>query len=112
MKKKKTPRMSDLVADERLREQFKEALYSGKPLLGEEGGIFTDLLKSCKSSTKDSFKLSSKIDLTENAIGIDKSLLHELFETGYNEYTLSEIKLNEEHEFKCKISLLKKKMKI
>lgn len=46
MKKKKSPRMSDLVADERLREQFKEALYAGKPLLGEEGGIFTDLLQA------------------------------------------------------------------
>ena len=46
MKKKKSPRMSDLVADEKLREQFTEALYSGKPLLGEEGGIFTDLLQA------------------------------------------------------------------
>ena len=46
MKKKKSPRMSDLVADENLREQFKEALYSGKPLLGEQGGIFTDLLQA------------------------------------------------------------------
>ena len=46
MKKKKSPRMSDLVADESLREQFKEALYSGKPLLGEKGGIFTDLLQA------------------------------------------------------------------
>lgn len=46
MKKKKSPRMSDLVADEKLREEFKKALYSGKPLLGEQGGIFTDLLQA------------------------------------------------------------------
>jgi len=46
MKKKNPARLSDLVADEKLREQFKEALYSGKPLLGEQGGIFTDLLQA------------------------------------------------------------------
>jgi len=46
MKKKKRPRMSDLVADEQLRKQFQEALYSDKPLLGPEGGIFTDLLQA------------------------------------------------------------------
>lgn len=46
MKKKRTPRMSDLVADENLRAQFTEALYSGKPLLGEGGGIFTELLQA------------------------------------------------------------------
>ncbi len=46
MKKKKSPRLSDLVADEKLREQFKSALYSDKPLLGESGGIFTDLLQA------------------------------------------------------------------
>lgn len=66
-----------------------------------------ELLNSCKSSKKDGFKLSSKIDLTENFIELKESLLHKLFEAGYNEYTLSEIKLNEEHEFNCKISLLK-----
>lgn len=46
MKRKKTPRMSDLVADEKLREEFTAALYSGKPLLGENGGIFTELLQA------------------------------------------------------------------
>lgn len=46
MKKKRRPRMSDLVADETLRAQFTEALYSKKPLLSEEGGIFTDLLQA------------------------------------------------------------------
>lgn len=46
MKKKKRPRMSDLVADEKLREEFTKALYSDKPLLGPEGGIFTDLLQA------------------------------------------------------------------
>ena len=38
--------MSDLVADEKLREEFTAALYSGKPLLGENGGIFTELLQA------------------------------------------------------------------
>lgn len=66
-----------------------------------------ELLKSCKSSKKDGFKLSSKIDLTENVIKIKENLLYALFETGYNEYTLSEIQLNAEQEFNCKISLLK-----
>jgi len=66
-----------------------------------------ELLKSCKSSNKDGFRLSSKIDLTEYVIEIKESLLHELFEAGYNEYTLSEIKLNKEQEFNCKISLIK-----
>lgn len=46
MKKKKSARLSDLVADDKLRSEFKEALYSGKPLLGENGGIFTDLLQA------------------------------------------------------------------
>lgn len=46
MKRKKAPRMSDLVADEKLRAQFTEALYSDKPLLGDKEGIFTQLLQA------------------------------------------------------------------
>lgn len=46
MKKKKTPRLKDLIKDEELRKQIQEALYSDKPLLGPEGGIFTQLLQA------------------------------------------------------------------
>ena len=74
MKKKKSPRMSDLVADEKLREQFKEALYSGKPLLGEEGGIFTDLLQAFVNAS-----LEGELDhhLSEEKAGICRSRHHE-----------------------------------
>lgn len=46
MKKKKSPRLSDLIKDEDLWKQIQEALYSDKPLLGPEGGVFTDLLQA------------------------------------------------------------------
>lgn len=46
MKKQKRPRMSDLIPNEELRQQFESALYSDAPLLGPEGGIFTDLLQA------------------------------------------------------------------
>lgn len=46
MKKKKTPSLSSLIKDEDLRKQIQEALYSEKPILGPEGGIFTELLQA------------------------------------------------------------------
>jgi len=46
MKKQKNPRLSDLIKDEKLRNQITSALYSDKPILGPDGGIFTDLLQA------------------------------------------------------------------
>jgi putative transposase len=46
MKRSKQPRLEDLIPNEELREKYKAALYSDKPLLGEEGGIFTELLQA------------------------------------------------------------------
>lgn len=46
MRKSKQPRLSDLIPNEELRKKYEEALYSDKPLLGPEGGIFTDLLQA------------------------------------------------------------------
>lgn len=46
MKKSKNPRLSDLIPDEALRKKYEEALYSDKPLLGPEGGVFTELLQA------------------------------------------------------------------
>jgi len=46
MKKEKRPRLEDLIKDEKLRSEIQKALYSDKPILGPDGGIFTELLQA------------------------------------------------------------------
>jgi len=65
------------------------------------------LLTSCKSTVNDNFKLSSMIDLRETVAKVKETDLRELFETGYNNYTLNWVRLNEEHDFQCKLSIVK-----
>ncbi len=45
MKKGKTPRLSDIIPDERYRKEIEEGLLSGKPWIGEDG-LFSTLLQS------------------------------------------------------------------
>jgi len=44
-KKKKKPRLEDLIPDKEQREEIKKRLYQGDPIVGEEG-IFTDMLQA------------------------------------------------------------------
>lgn len=64
-----------------------------------------DLLKSLSLSNKNNFKLSAKIDLKSLDKSVSPSEIRSLFETGNNEYSLSSIKLNIEHEFFCTVSI-------
>lgn len=45
MKKTKTPRLSDIIPDERYRKEIEEGLLSGKPWIGADG-VFSTLLQS------------------------------------------------------------------
>jgi len=46
MKREKKKRLSYLIKDKELLSELQQALYSDKPLLGPEGGIFIDLLQA------------------------------------------------------------------
>lgn len=43
--KKKNPRLEDLIPDEQQREEIKQRLYRGDPIVGEDG-VFTDMLQA------------------------------------------------------------------
>src|SRR6056297_1418553 len=44
-KKKKNPRLEDLIPDKEQREEIKQRLYRGEPIVGEDG-VFTDMLQA------------------------------------------------------------------
>lgn len=46
MKKERSKELSELIKDPELLQAVQEALYSGKPILGSDGGIFVELLQA------------------------------------------------------------------
>jgi len=67
------------------------------------------LIDKVDDTKENEFKLTSRINLQETSKRITEQQINQLFECGYNEYTLSNIKLNEDHNFTCKLSILKEK---
>lgn len=81
--------------EEKTRMQFTSANYS--------------LINRLQDESENRFKLSSTINLMEMSESITEQQLNNLFEIGYNQYTLSNIKLHEDHNFNCKLSIVKEK---